>query len=280
MNFNLHEKAKENIIVVAHRGASGGNIPCNTLAAYEIALKQGADMIEVDVSCSRDGKLFLFHPGMEREHLNIRRSLKRMDFNKIQNLRYVNFDNTPTQFKIAGFDDFLEQFKSRCFINIDKFWDNPQKIYEAVKHHGMQEQMLVKSSPSKKVFEVLESLAPEMPFMPIVRNEHPLHENLLKSGINYVGVEVLFEKDNAYLASEEFIEKMHRDNVLVWANSIIYDYKKQLCGGHSDDSALTMSMDYGWGWIADKGFDMIQTDWPMMLIDYLRKTGRYYKNPR
>ena len=62
MKFDLREKAKENIIVVAHRGVTGGNIPCNTLASYEIALKQGADMIEVDVSISADGKLFLFHP--------------------------------------------------------------------------------------------------------------------------------------------------------------------------------------------------------------------------
>ena len=50
MSFNLIEKSKENIIIVAHRGSSGGNIPCNTMAAYEIALRQGADMIEADVS--------------------------------------------------------------------------------------------------------------------------------------------------------------------------------------------------------------------------------------
>ena len=65
MNFNLFESAKKNIIVVAHRGTNGGNIPCNTLASYGIALKQGADMIEVDVEMSADGKLFVFHPGME-----------------------------------------------------------------------------------------------------------------------------------------------------------------------------------------------------------------------
>ena len=37
MSFNIYESAKKNIIVVAHRGASGGNIPCNTLTSYEIA---------------------------------------------------------------------------------------------------------------------------------------------------------------------------------------------------------------------------------------------------
>lgn len=277
MKFNLHEKAKENIIVVAHRGASGGNIPCNTMTAYEIALKQGADMIEVDVSCSSDGKLFLFHPGMEIEHLNRDINLPEMTYKQIRNVRYVNYDNTPTQFRIAGFDDFLEQFKGRCFINIDKFWGNPEKIYKAIKKHGMTEQMLVKSKPSKNVFDVLENLCPELPYIPVVSEKHPMHEELMKKGINYIGAEVLFKKDNSYLASDEFIDMMHSDGKLVWVNSIIYDYKEQLAGGHSDDTAMTVSEDYGWGWLADRGFDFIQTDWTMMLTDYLKRTDRYYR---
>ncbi len=277
MNFNLYEKAKENIIVVAHRGAAGGNIPCNTLASYEIALKQGADMIEVDVSCSKDGKLFLFHPGMEKEHLKIRGSLKRKNFSDIQKLRYVNPDDTPTQFGIAAFDDFLEQFKGRCYINIDKFWDNPEKIYEAINRHSMSEQMLVKSKVNKKVFTVLEELCPSLPFMPIVKETHPEHESLMKKNINYVGVEAVFASEDMEVASDEFIERMHKDNKLVWINSIIYDYTEQLAGGHSDDTALTVSEDYGWGWIADKGADFIQTDWTMMLIDYLKKSQKYYR---
>ena len=98
MKFDLREKAKENIIVVAHRGAAGGNIPCNTLASYEIALKQGADMLEVDVSISADGKLFLFHPMMELAHLNKPLFLRALPFSVIKKLRYVNYDKTPTQF--------------------------------------------------------------------------------------------------------------------------------------------------------------------------------------
>lgn len=277
MSFNLFEKAKENIIIVAHRGASGGNIPCNTLASYEIALKQGADMIEVDVSCSRDGRLFLFHPGMETAHLNKLTWLKTKSFDKIQKLRYVNYDNTPTQFGIASFDDFLEQFKGRCYINIDKFWDNPEKIYDAIKRHGMVEQMLVKSKVSDKVFNVLENLCPELPFIPIVSEEHPMHKELMKKNINYVGAEVLFKNDNSYLSSEKFIDMMHNDGKLVWVNSIIYDHRRQLSGGHSDDTALTVSEDYGWGWLADRGFDFIQTDWTMMLVDYLKKSNKYYR---
>ena len=278
MNFDLREKAKENIIVVAHRGACGGNIPCNTLAAYEIALKQGADMIEVDISLSADGKLFLFHPGMELAHLNMPYPLRLTPSKLVEKLHFVNSDNTPTQFTIASFDDFLEQFKGRCYINIDKFWSAPKEIYRAVKRHGMIDQILVKSKMSKDVTDFMEHVAPELAFMPIVTDTHPVHEELLKRNIHYVGVEVLFKNEWAEVASEAFIERMHRDDVLVWANSIIYSHSCQLSGGHSDDTALTVSEDYGWGWLADKGFDMIQTDWTMMLVDYLKRTGKYYKN--
>lgn len=273
----LHEKSKENIIIVAHRGAAGGNIPCNTMAAYEIALKQGADMLEVDLNCSRDGKLFLFHPMMELSHMNAPVLLNTLSYKSVSKIHYVNFDRTKTQFTVPSFDDFLEQFKGRCYINIDKFWSNPEKIYNTIKRHGMIDQCLVKSAPSEKVFDLLENLAPELPFMPIVRDNHGCHGELLKRNINYVGVEALFKQDTEYLASDEFIDKMHRDGILVWANSIIYDYRQQLAGGHSDDTALTESEDKGWGWLADKGFDFIQTDWTMMLVDYLKRTDKYYR---
>ena len=277
MTSRFHEKAKENIIIVAHRGVAGGNIPCNTLASYEVALKQGADMIEIDVSRSIDDKLFIFHPSMERAHLNKSLLLPTLPFNMIKKLHYVNFDNTPTQFCIASLDDFFEQFNNRCFINIDKFWSNPKEIYHTIKRHGITDQVLVKSKMNKKVIKVLEELCPELPFMPIVHDVHPSHEELIKRNINYVGVECVFAKDNAPIAQDEFIKKMHKDDKLVWFNSIIYNYKDQLAGGHSDDTAFTVSEDYGWGWLADRGYDMIQTDWALMLINYLKETGRYYK---
>jgi glycerophosphoryl diester phosphodiesterase len=46
--------------VIAHRGASGER-PENTFAAYELAIEQRADMIEVDLHLSRDGAIVLAH---------------------------------------------------------------------------------------------------------------------------------------------------------------------------------------------------------------------------
>ena len=273
--FDLREAVKDHPLIVAHRGVAGGNIPCNTMTAYEIALLQGADMLETDLNMTADGELVIFHPKEEPHHLGMDVRVDHMTYEEVKKLRYVNYDRNPTQFGLVRFDDFLEQFKGRCFINIDKFWGHPVEIQRAIKRHGMTDQILVKSAVNEDVLKVLEEVAPELPFMPIVKEEHPLHFDLMQRNINYVGVEVLFKQDDSPLAGEEFIECMHDDGKLVWVNSIIYNVKSQLSGGHSDDTAFTESMEYGWGWLADRGFDLIQTDWPMMLIQFLKETGRY-----
>ena len=46
--------------VIAHRGASA-YLPENTLAAYELAVAQAADMIEVDLHRTRDGEVVVVH---------------------------------------------------------------------------------------------------------------------------------------------------------------------------------------------------------------------------
>jgi glycerophosphoryl diester phosphodiesterase len=47
-------------LLVAHRGASG-YAPEHTLAAYELAIEQGADIIEPDLQVTRDGRLIALH---------------------------------------------------------------------------------------------------------------------------------------------------------------------------------------------------------------------------
>ena len=279
MKFDLRETAKEHRIIVCHRGVTGGNIPCNTLPAYKIALLEGADMLETDVSTTVDGELVIFHPRMEKDQLGAPDcDISKMPWDKVKELRYTNADNRATQFGLLKLDEFLEEFKGKCYINIDKFWGNPAGIYKAVKRHDMIDQVLVKSQINEEVIRVLEEVGPEIPFMPVVYEEVPAQLAELKHrNINYVGVEVVFEREDSELCSEQFLDKLRADGKLTWVNSLIYNTKKQLSGGHSDDTAFTVSMGYGWGWLAQKDFDLIQTDWPGHMIRYLKSTGQFYR---
>lgn len=278
MEFDLRKTAKEKIIIVAHRGTCGGNIPCNTIVSYETALKQGADMIEIDVDMSADGELFIFHPGMEPAHLNMNCSIPNMTADEVRALRFVNQDNTPTQFGLNTLDEVLEQFKGRCYINCDKFWEHPKEIAQHIRDHGMMEQILVKTSPKKEYFDIIEEYAPDVQYMVIVKeNAEEVHNELKRRNINYMGQELLFTTDDSPMCSLEYLDKLRKDNILSWANAIVYSYKAVLAAGHSDDTALSESMDKGWGWLAKRGFDFIQTDWPIMLKNYLEENKLLYR---
>ena len=273
-NFRIQNTAQEKIITVAHRGVFGGNIPCNTLTSYEIALHQGADMIEIDVDKTADGQLVIFHPGMEWPHLRYKGSIRNLTYNEIkEKIRYVNIDDEPTEYTLCTLDEVLETFKDRCYINVDKFWDNPELISDAIRRHNMTEQIIVKTKPTLEMLNIIETYAPDIQYIPVIK-EDTVHEELLGRRIRYVGAEVLFETEDSYLCSDAYIEKMHAAKKLIWVNAIVYDYTKQLAANHSDDMAMRGNPEQSWGWLADRGYDIIQTDWPLEMTNFLMRTGR------
>jgi glycerophosphoryl diester phosphodiesterase len=54
------QRRAQRLLIIGHRGASG-DAPENTMAAFELALEQGADGIEFDVHLSRDGVPVVIH---------------------------------------------------------------------------------------------------------------------------------------------------------------------------------------------------------------------------
>ncbi|MBQ3865887.1 MAG: glycerophosphodiester phosphodiesterase, partial [Clostridia bacterium] len=84
------------ILIAAHRGACGGNVPCNTTPAFECALAQKADIIELDVSRSKDGKLFVFHPKLEPVFLGTDRLIADTDSREVETWRFLNMDRAVT----------------------------------------------------------------------------------------------------------------------------------------------------------------------------------------
>ena len=100
MKNTLHLYNNDNVQVVAHRGAAGSNIPCNTIPAFDIALKGGASILEMDLFKSTDGKIFIFHTGKEPYQLNKNIDLTKLDSEEIKKLRLINVDFNPTQWGI------------------------------------------------------------------------------------------------------------------------------------------------------------------------------------
>lgn len=264
-------RQKKGVLIAAHRGVSGGNIPFNTMKAFDAALNQGADILETDITACGDGKLFIFHPKQEINHLNLDIHLEKMTAEEIQKLRYVNFDNAITEYEIPTLDDFLEAYKNRCIINLDHAWDDIPQVISTVRRHGMEEQILMKAPAKPEYAKMMEELAPDIMFMPIYKEKDTFSAQLESMNINWVGIELVFAREDSPLVQDEYIEFQHKKGRMLWGNAILYSYKAQLSGGHTDDVAVAGNPEYGWGWLIDKGFDIIQTDWVMPLHCYLNR---------
>ncbi len=270
----LFENARERTLICAHRGASGADIPCNTLAAFKAALAQGADVIELDVSKSRDGVFYVFHPGMEAAHLGLPMLLSKLPSGVIKRLHFLNQDNVPTVCRINTLEEVLTFLKGKCYINIDKFWIDIRGISEIIRKTGVENQVIVKTDTNEKYLKQVEKYAPDFMFMPIVSDEDTITDKLCERGINCIGAEVLFRTEDKKVCSEEYISYMHSKKRIVWVNSIVYNHKAVLSAGHTDNISVQGEADRGWGWLIDKGFDIIQTDWCLMLKKYTEERNK------
>ncbi len=272
MDFNksIFENRKElkRPFLAAHRGVCGANVPCNSIAAYKIALSQGADVVEIDVSKTKDGKYYVFHPWMEPVFLKDK-YIWEMTADELEEKRLVNQDSVKTSYKVPTLEEVFALLKDKVYINVDKFWTDVEGITAAIRKAGVEKQVIVKTYVDEESLAKVEKYASDLMFVPLVRDKDEITEDLLKRNINLIGVEVLFKDDTAECISDEYIKSMHDKGLLVWANSIIYDENDIINGYHSDDVSVADSPDKGWGWLIDKNVDFIQTDWLLALKCYL-----------
>ena len=273
-NRSLFENTRGRTLLCAHRGLSGANVPCNTMAAFKAAVMSGADMVELDVTKSIDGKYFVFHPGMEHAHLCKRKPIALMKAKDVEKLRFVNQDNCVTDHKVNTLEEVFDYLKGKCYINVDKYWTDIPGITACIRRCGVEKQAVVKTAIKNRYLDELKEYAPDLMFLPIVRDKDEITDSLIAQGVNCVGAEVLFESEDAPVASPAYIESMHKKGLIVFANAIVYNKNDVIAAGHSDDNSFVISPDYGWGWLADRGFDIIQTDFTPMAANYLSTRGK------
>ena len=98
-------------LVIAHRGASAYR-PENTHSAYELAVVQGADMIEVDLHRTRDGAVVIAHDG-ELEGVGGAGEIAGADFRAVRSLDAGAGEQIPV------LEEMLDAFGERIPFNLE-----------------------------------------------------------------------------------------------------------------------------------------------------------------
>ena len=105
--------------VIAHRGASR-DCPENTLAAFDEALRQGADGIELDVQLSRDGIPVVYHDRTLVRAGGGRRRVARIDFAELAALDPgARVDRRFRGQHIPALEDVLARYGGRTLLLVE-----------------------------------------------------------------------------------------------------------------------------------------------------------------
>jgi glycerophosphoryl diester phosphodiesterase len=106
-------------IIFAHRGASA-HAPENTLAAFELALAQNADAIELDVKLSADGHAVVIHDTTVNRTTSSYGRVKDLSFGQLRSLDAgSSFAQSYRGEKIPALEEVFEALGKRTFINVE-----------------------------------------------------------------------------------------------------------------------------------------------------------------
>ena len=137
--------------IFAHRGASA-HAPENTLSAFKYALHQEADVVEMDVKLTADGKIIVFHD-QTLDRITCRPGLVK-DFT-LAELRQLDvgshFDVSFRGETIPTLDEVFKNLGEQCYYNIEltnyvSLNDSlPEKVAQLTLEYNLKNRLLFSS---------------------------------------------------------------------------------------------------------------------------------------
>ncbi len=161
----MNESKTKHPLNIAHRGASGEYVE-NTLEAFRLALRQGADAIEMDIHQTRDGKLIVHHDLDLLRLAGINKNIKALSLGEIRGLKLrVRRRGSVLEEKIPTLEETIRLIKKKAilFLEIKKggryYPGIEQRLIRVLRRHGLTRRVVVSSFevPVLKRFRQLSS---------------------------------------------------------------------------------------------------------------------------
>lgn len=229
--------------VIAHRGASGYALE-NSISAIKLALDMKVDFVEVDVRMTGDGRLVLIHDEKIDRVTNGSGYVSKLYFRSIKRFNLINGESIPT------LEEVLELFK-REYVN------SKSKLRIHVKKPGYERQVLdaiISKGLSEKV-RIVGRRPILRNFIAVMEEEKCELELGLTGHIQPLKVarelKVVEVSPKILPLTRSYVENAHKFNIEVFTWPI------------NDAKALAKAQKLG--------VDGVITDYPDIIISYLRK---------
>lgn len=143
--------SRRGTLVIAHRGASA-YAPENTLAAFRLAVEQGADAIELDAKLSSDGRVMVIHDATTDRTARQPGEVRKLTSGQMKSLDAGSFFASRfTGEPIPTLDEVFEEVGQKILINVELTnYASPgdrlvEKVVELVRRYSLEERVLLSS---------------------------------------------------------------------------------------------------------------------------------------
>ncbi|MBN2653042.1 MAG: glycerophosphodiester phosphodiesterase family protein [Spirochaetales bacterium] len=265
----LLDASAPQVLVTAHRGAWRFG-PENSILSIEKAIEIGVDIIEIDIRKTADGHLVLMHDETVNRTTDGKGSIDAMTLEQLKNLRLKDHNNNFTDEKIPTLEDALVVAKGRILINLDKAETYYEDVLPLLKKTGTTRQIIMKGDRQiNETVEYMAGLDKDIIYMPIVklggsgwRNMKKIVQLCEKSRCKVI--ELVYPSIWRSKLKKEQLVRLKELGVRIWYNTL-WD---SISGGYSDPKGSDGASVYDHH--IDNFAGILQTDTPVILIDYLR----------
>ncbi|MFN2302315.1 MAG: glycerophosphodiester phosphodiesterase, partial [Anaerolineales bacterium] len=178
--------------IIAHRGASA-YAPENTIVAFELAVQQAADAIELDACLTRDEQIVVIHGPSVAPTTGVEKIVGDMTLKDIQTLDICSeYKTSSGSLRIPTLDEVFEVVGKRIVINVElkdfSFFSStlPEKIATIVKQHNFEDWVFFSSFNPISLIKIKKDL-PHTPIALLTRRSiyGSFANSLIRESINY-----------------------------------------------------------------------------------------------
>ena len=249
----LLDPSSKIVMVAAHR-ATHNNHPENSLQAIEESIRQGVDIIEIDVKVSSDGVPFLMHDRTLDRTTNGKGDPEQFTWEQLQDFNIVH-NGKQTALKIPTLEDALNVAHGKILVDLDIKTDRIDKVIEVVKKTNTKE-FVVFFDSNYEVLSQIKKADNEYMLMP---RAHSIAE--ADSAIALFDPPIVHIDFSFY--TKEWTKLVSGSNARVWINAL----------GRYDDDISRGKAKRALKKLLAYGANVIQTDQPELLLAALRKKG-------
>lgn len=257
----LMRKENQEVMVAAHRG-DWRNFPENSLPAIQSCIDHFIDIVEIDVQETSDGFFVLMHDNTVNRTTNGKGKVSSMTLKQVTRLRLKNKSGQLTEEHVPSLEDALKLAKGKILLNLDKSSGRFEKLIPVIDSMGVRNQVILKGTHGSSFFFNYMIQNPEGPlFMPILQYMPKTQVDTFLLDANVPMVELILSNDSSYLTDPlgMYLFKKHRTGI--WYNAL---FKSISAGKSENEDALGT-----WNWFIQHEALVIQTDYPMELLQHL-----------